>query len=452
MKVGKGAAIGRRNMERSSDKASAMVSDESRREKQRAKYIWRCEICGRCLCSKRSYSEHKNTHNSARPFKCESCDYAAASQMTLRRHTLRQHVPRSHWHYPCPYCEQAFVEPTSYQAHLRHKHAGYSGTFGCDKCDYKTLSSKNFVDHVLKHVHVRSKKRPTSKNIKDFTDRETIGKCLVSDELGVGWGQRPTGAAIDEQELSLRRIATSEHDRRRRGPVISAVYSKAANQQTRLNLSARGITASASTRRYVQPVVQEAAVNSERMRRSGIIGSSMDNDHEYQTALSNPSVPTTSGSRDHVTGRRQHGIPPNASRQRVVPLFPNIGFDQRNHPRPSQPPTSSLEQACPVPEAECYIEVATASDAYLVPAEVVEDGENEGSSTSDSGSDNEEDDDSASCSSSNSVEIGLRLTALTAEIDMEAQKSIVFSDMCEQECQDLGNDVLPDGQVDFDLD
>uniref|UniRef100_A0A915KKP8 C2H2-type domain-containing protein n=1 Tax=Romanomermis culicivorax TaxID=13658 RepID=A0A915KKP8_ROMCU len=120
-------------------------------KRQRRTNKFKCEICFKSLCSKRSYDEHKNTHFNCRPFKCSMCPYAAASQMTLRRHNLRQHVSKKDWHYRCPYCPCAFVEPTSYQSHIQHKHAGLSGTFGCDSCSYSTLSSKIFLQHILKH-------------------------------------------------------------------------------------------------------------------------------------------------------------------------------------------------------------------------------------------------------------------------------------------------------------
>lgn len=41
-----------------------------------------------------------------------------ASQMTLRRHILRNHTPRSMWGYQCPHCTEKFMEPASYQHHV----------------------------------------------------------------------------------------------------------------------------------------------------------------------------------------------------------------------------------------------------------------------------------------------------------------------------------------------
>lgn len=64
----------------------------------------------------------------------------SASQMTLRRHVLRNHTSRDDWHYKvsfllplitlqlaffykvgfqCPYCGETYMEPASYQQHVR---------------------------------------------------------------------------------------------------------------------------------------------------------------------------------------------------------------------------------------------------------------------------------------------------------------------------------------------
>lgn len=143
--------------------------------------------------------------------------------------------------------------------------------------------------------------------------------------------------------------------------------------------------------------------------------------------------------------------------RRAAPILPNDHSKRQSSLLQDLPSTSSVEQGCPVPEAECYVEVVTAPEGDTKTAVELVDGEHDGGDNTDSGSENEdvdgdEDDDSASCSSDNSVEIGLRLTALTADIEMGPSSEIPYVGHGDQECQDLGNDVLPDGQVDFDLD
>lgn len=91
-------------------------------------------MCKKYLSSKRSYEEHMNIHNQRRPHACDECEYAAgmkaqtanyatatalASQMTLRRHKLRNHTPRQAWGYRCPHCSEAYMEPASYQMHVQ---------------------------------------------------------------------------------------------------------------------------------------------------------------------------------------------------------------------------------------------------------------------------------------------------------------------------------------------
>ncbi|KJH45359.1 zinc finger, C2H2 type [Dictyocaulus viviparus] len=114
---------------------------------------WHCGICGKSLSSKRSYDEHMNIHNDARPFACDHCDYAAASQMTLRRHKLRSHTARREWGYKCPYCYESYMEPASYQQHVQSRHFGRSATFGCPytECKFQSKCFRHFREHLAKH-------------------------------------------------------------------------------------------------------------------------------------------------------------------------------------------------------------------------------------------------------------------------------------------------------------
>uniref|UniRef100_A0A0M3I8X0 C2H2-type domain-containing protein n=1 Tax=Ascaris lumbricoides TaxID=6252 RepID=A0A0M3I8X0_ASCLU len=149
---------------------------------------WTCRICGKMLSSKRSFDEHSNIHNQSRPFACEHCDYAAASQMTLRRHNLRNHTPRQAWGYQCPYCPELYMEPASYQQHVASRHFGKSATFGCPLagCSFTTRCSGHFRDHLSKH---RNLPRPYF----GFSSLGNISlnRFLVEDKLGVGFGKRP---------------------------------------------------------------------------------------------------------------------------------------------------------------------------------------------------------------------------------------------------------------------
>ncbi|GMR59080.1 hypothetical protein PMAYCL1PPCAC_29275 [Pristionchus mayeri] len=173
---------------------------------------WQCAICGKLLSSKRSYDEHLNIHNQARPFSCEHCDYAAASQMTLRRHILRNHTSRDDWHYKCPYCGETYMEPASYQQHVSSRHFGRSATFGCPftVCSFQTKCSKHFREHFIKHHSCTSSRRNGRQDESDAGDEriqhnsssraisispssltdENLQHYLVDDDLGVGFGRR----------------------------------------------------------------------------------------------------------------------------------------------------------------------------------------------------------------------------------------------------------------------
>ncbi|KAI6178556.1 hypothetical protein M3Y98_00513500 [Aphelenchoides besseyi] len=145
---------------------------------------WTCMTCSKSLSSKRSYMEHLNTHNDLRPFTCDHCEYAAASQMTLRRHKLRNHVPRNHWGYSCPHCIEIFMEPASYQTHVSSRHPGLSATFGCSYCQFTTKSSKHFREHIAKHFHVVAR-HSGSQPVDSLT--MNIAEYLIDDENGRGY-------------------------------------------------------------------------------------------------------------------------------------------------------------------------------------------------------------------------------------------------------------------------
>ncbi|CAJ0582263.1 unnamed protein product, partial [Mesorhabditis spiculigera] len=144
---------------------------------------WECKQCDKSLSSKRSYDEHMNIHNNARPFQCPECSYAAASQMTLRRHRLRSHVARQNWGYRCPYCTECFMEPASYQSHVGTRHPNRSCTFGCPVCKWTCRSARFFKEHVEKHIVTNVFMHNDLEEIKE----NELQKFLVDDDFGVGF-------------------------------------------------------------------------------------------------------------------------------------------------------------------------------------------------------------------------------------------------------------------------
>ncbi|VDM95122.1 unnamed protein product [Thelazia callipaeda] len=169
-----------------------------------AKVKWTCELCGKKLSSKRSYDEHFNVHTNLRPFACTHCGYAAASQMTLRRHTLRNHVPRQAWGYQCPYCNEMYMEPASYQQHIGSRHFGLSATFGCPlrKCTFATCSSAFFREHLEKHCNI-------SPDIYEEA-KYKLFKFAIDDKFGVGHGCR----SIDIRRMEvMQELDSLQNDR-----------------------------------------------------------------------------------------------------------------------------------------------------------------------------------------------------------------------------------------------
>uniref|UniRef100_A0A0N5AX47 C2H2-type domain-containing protein n=1 Tax=Syphacia muris TaxID=451379 RepID=A0A0N5AX47_9BILA len=168
----------------------------------KAKPTWTCRECGKGLSSKRSFDEHSNIHSQSKPFACEHCDFAAASQMTLRRHNLRFHTPRQSWGYKCPYCSELYMEPASYQQHVASRHFGRSATFGCPSsgCSFTTRCSGHFISHVSKHSRM---------NISFSCIANTpLERFIVDDKLGVGYGKRPLKKIVRPE--FIRKVLSSE--------------------------------------------------------------------------------------------------------------------------------------------------------------------------------------------------------------------------------------------------
>ncbi|EFP00710.1 CRE-SLR-2 protein [Caenorhabditis remanei] len=150
------------------------------------KQTWTCTECRKELSSKRSFTEHMNIHTKSRPFQCEHCAYAAASQMTLHRHKLRNHTPKTEWGYRCPYCEDAYMEPAGYQSHVQQRHAGRSATYGCPfgKCKFTSKSQRHFREHLLKH----EKTDKTEGGVDPCAlSNQQLVRYMVADEMGHGF-------------------------------------------------------------------------------------------------------------------------------------------------------------------------------------------------------------------------------------------------------------------------
>jgi len=149
-----------------------------------------------------------NIHERLRPFQCEHCHYAAASQMTLRRHKLRNHTPRQAWGYQCPHCPEAYMEPASYQQHILARHFGKSATFGCpnEGCQFATKCSKHFREHFAKHLsYTAADRRPVSK----MQPATNMARYLIDDEIGSGFTNSSNRERSFADLLAMRRAAAA---------------------------------------------------------------------------------------------------------------------------------------------------------------------------------------------------------------------------------------------------
>jgi hypothetical protein len=190
---------------------------------------WRCNHCKKYLSSKRSFREHMNVHSERRPFQCDECDYAAASQMTLRRHRLRLHIPRSEWGYPCPYCSEIYMEPASYEQHVSRRHFGQSCTYGCphQSCNFTSKSSRHFLEHISRHhmviISSQSNMPPFPDNL--APDSIKASYYLIDDEIGSGYGKPPLEAEIRRYDdvLSLTKTRPKSNHRARKSETESSV-------------------------------------------------------------------------------------------------------------------------------------------------------------------------------------------------------------------------------------
>ncbi|CAD6186894.1 unnamed protein product [Caenorhabditis auriculariae] len=241
------------------------------------KISWHCSVCRKELSSKRSYTEHMNIHKGTRPFACENCDYAAASQMTLHRHKLRNHTPRSEWGYKCPYCSESYMEPASYQQHVQANHVGRSATYGCPSaaCNFISKSQRHFREHLIKHNYNES--IGGGENLGSLSNDGLI-RFLVNDEFGAGYQPkksekkavirgRNVAVAITRPPFVVHpisvRLKTPEDNRIAQLSIASANVPKGETPSERLFLQKNLNGASVFRRICVQPTVREPVTDSD---------------------------------------------------------------------------------------------------------------------------------------------------------------------------------------------
>ncbi|PAV86754.1 hypothetical protein WR25_17120 [Diploscapter pachys] len=101
--------------------------------------------------------------------------------MTLRRHKLRNHTARHEWGYRCPYCEEIYMEPASYQQHVQTKHINQSATYGCphSDCNFTTKCFRHFQEHLMKHINADTTMNGVTKI---SMSKQNLSRYLIDDE------------------------------------------------------------------------------------------------------------------------------------------------------------------------------------------------------------------------------------------------------------------------------
>eukprot|EP01083_Nonionella_stella_P074174 201074_1 len=147
---------------------------------------YKCAECNKCLSSKDSLIQHRQSHVEGNPHKCSECEKSFKWKISLTRH-LRWHVEVNT--YKCSECEQSFTWKTSLSKHMQI----HTGDHKCPECD-KCLSSKHaLIHHRQSHVegnpHKCSEceksfkwKISLARHMKIHNDDHEVYRCLECDK------------------------------------------------------------------------------------------------------------------------------------------------------------------------------------------------------------------------------------------------------------------------------
>ena len=141
---------------------------------------FKCEVCGAAFKRKNHLQDHsKNVHSDdTKNFKCDKCDYASNESRWLESHIsavhlglrpykcescgstftqkshLNTHMKRVHLNirpHSCNFCDSTFTCRQAKEIHEKGVHGiGDIKDFKCDQCDFRTVYSKSFKQHMAR--------------------------------------------------------------------------------------------------------------------------------------------------------------------------------------------------------------------------------------------------------------------------------------------------------------
>nr|CAH7714646.1 unnamed protein product [Callosobruchus chinensis] len=115
-----------------------------------------------CKSESGTESNEKNTlddliaKKQSNTYQCTYCEFKTAKAQYLNRHVRKHLETLNNDPVPCVHCGQLFSSKTTLDCHIVRKHPDYissvtSKIHECSKCLYKTMRSREFQTHLLKH-------------------------------------------------------------------------------------------------------------------------------------------------------------------------------------------------------------------------------------------------------------------------------------------------------------
>lgn len=109
-----------------------------------------CDVCGRIFKYYVSYQQHRQTHGTSFPYKCQFCQYRAQNSSLLKSH-MRTHT--RDYRYVCKECNAKFLYISNLNSHkLKHKEP----QFKCDAC-VKAFYTKHLLKRHYEAQHLGMK-------------------------------------------------------------------------------------------------------------------------------------------------------------------------------------------------------------------------------------------------------------------------------------------------------